>query len=67
MSLPDALFMIVHNLCKEYVSLSPYDLEERTFREVIKLFVDCKKVHMRQDLISDPDRVVKVKASDDWF
>lgn len=69
MSLPDALFMIEHNLCKEYVALTPFDLDERTFREVIKLFSDCKSVHMRQDIKADPDREVKVKvkAGDNWF
>lgn len=59
--------MIEHSLCKEYTALTPFDLDERTLREVIKLFSDCKGVHMRQDKKSDPDRVIRRKAGDDWF
>ena len=49
------------------MALTPFYLEERTFREVIKLFSDCKGVHIRQDKKSDPDRVIRKKAGDDWF
>lgn len=65
--MPDALFLIEHSLCKEYTALTPFYLEERTLREVIKLFADCKGVHIKQDKKNDPDRVIRRKAGDDWF
>lgn len=38
------LFEIEYQLCKAYPSLSPLDLDEKRFCDVIKLFANTKKL-----------------------
>ena len=53
-------------MCKEY-TLSPYDIDEKTFNEVIDLFIDTRQVQKHTQELNDPDRVVRRKAGDDWY
>jgi hypothetical protein len=59
--------MVVHQLCKEYPALSPYQLEEKSFYDVIRLYADVRRMQIREKKINDPDRVIRRPAGDDWF
>lgn len=59
--------MVVHQLCKEYPALSPYQLEEKSFCDVIRLYADVRRMQIREKKINDPDRVIRRPAGDDWF
>lgn len=59
--------MILHQLCKEYPALSPYDLERKAFHDVIRIYADVRRLQIRQKKLSDPNRVIRKPAGDDWF
>lgn len=61
------LFLIIHQLSKEYPALSPYDLEKRSFHDVIRLYSDVRRVQIKTAELSDPDRVIYRPAGDNWF
>ena len=68
----ESLFNIVFGLCKEYPALSPYELEERSFYDVIALFADTRRVQIREDKHRRIERgeeelVIRRKAGDDWY
>ena len=67
MSLDELLFYIEYQLTKEFPALSPFDVEEETFFRVIDLLSDTRKLQMRQKKESDPNRVIKRPAGDNWF
>lgn len=67
LSVGDLLFHINYQICKEFPALSPYDVDARTFIEVIDLFCDLRKLQIRQAAMNDPDRVIRRPAGDDWY
>lgn len=67
MPLDESLFMIEYSLSKEYPALTPFEIEERTFFSVIDLFIDTRKMQIRAKKVSDPNRVIRKPASDNWF
>jgi hypothetical protein len=47
--------------------LSPYEIDSRSFFEVIDLYADVRAMQIRENELNDPNRVVRRKAGDDWF
>lgn len=47
--------------------MSPYDVDERAFFEVIDLFADVRGMQIREECLHDPNRIVRRRAGDDWF
>lgn len=67
MPLDELLFSIEHSLSKEYPAFTPFDIEEEPFFRIIDLFSDTRKLQIRVKKESDPNRVIRRKAGDDWF
>ena len=61
------LFQINHSLCKEYTVLSPYEIDEKPFFEVIELFGETRQMQIREKISSNPNRIIRRKAGDDWY
>ena len=47
--------------------MSPYELERKSFHNVIRLYSDVRRMQIRIEKENDPNRVIMVKASDNWF
>ena len=47
--------------------MTPYDMDERRFCDVMNLFIDVRKLQIREKKARDPNRVIRRKAGDDWF
>ena len=50
--------------------MTPFELENTSFFEVIDLFIDTKKMQMRiEEIQQEPkqEKVIRRKAGDDWF
>lgn len=65
--LDDVLFGIVYNLCKEFPALDPFHVEGKPFHDVIVLYSDILRMRRTEKKQTDPDRVIRKKAGDDWF
>lgn len=65
--LHEILFQISYQLCREFNALSPYEIDERTFDEVVDLYADMRTLQIGTRERSDPNRVVRRPAGDDWF
>ena len=68
------MFSLEYQLCKEFPALSPYELEHRTFREVIRLYSRVRDLQIRQNKTIDKqirhagdDKVIRRRAGDNWF
>lgn len=63
------LFMINHQLCKEYPALSPYDIDVKTYTSVIDLYCDVRKIQIKTKVNTDDkgEQIIRKKAGDDWF
>lgn len=61
------MFIISHQICKEYPALSPYDIDDRRFTDVIGLYKDVRRMQIREKKANDPNRIIRRKAGDDWF
>ena len=64
------MFELEYNLCKEYPAMTPFELENTSFFEVIDLFIDTKKMQMRiEEIREEPkkEKVIRRPAGDDWF
>jgi len=63
------LFEFSYHLCKEYPALSPWEIDGKKFRDVIKLFAETRTVQIRsnQEKPERNDRVIRRKAGDNWF
>ena len=57
----------MYTLCKEFQALTPYEVEDRAFVDVIKLFADTRRMQIRRKKESDPNRIIMRKAGDNWF
>lgn len=51
--------------------MSPPQVDEMTFHDVIKLYSKVRAVQIREeeihDILTNPNRVIRRKAGDDWF
>jgi hypothetical protein len=60
-----------YNLCKEFPAMTPMQVDDMTFHDVIRLYSRIRKVQIRDDEIKDiltnPNRVIRRPAGDDWF
>lgn len=65
--LHEVLFSIEYNLCKEFPALSPWEIDERSYHTVIRLYSDTRRIQIRDQKLRDPDEVIRVKAGDNWF
>ncbi len=65
--LHEVLFSIEYNLCKEFPALSPWEIDERSYHTVIRLYSDTRRIQIRDQELKDPDRVIRRRAGDDWF
>lgn len=63
----EMLFIVEHQLCREFHALSPFDVENRPYHDVIKLYADVRKMQIDTARRNDPNRVIRRPASDDWF
>ena len=61
------LFSINYQLCKEYPALTPWDIDNRSYHDVIILYGETRVVQIRTKKLTDPNRVIRRKAGDDWF
>ena len=65
------LFVLESQLCEKYHALSPFDVEQRKYIEIIDLYADVRRMQMREEkvqkILSDPNRVIRRKADDSWF
>lgn len=42
-------------------------IDETSFYKVLDLFSDTRKMQIREKKLSDPNRVIRRPAGDDWF
>jgi hypothetical protein len=63
------LFELEYNLCKEYPALTPFEIEDTSFFEIIDLFAETRAMQIRLKEITDPnyEQVIRRPAGDDWF
>lgn len=68
------MFSLEYQLCKEFPALSPYELEHRTFSEVIRLYSRVRDMQIRQNRQAEKqirhagnDTVIRRRAGDNWF
>jgi hypothetical protein len=56
-------------LCKEFPALTPYDIEKRTFHDVIRLYSDVRAMQIRESRYKNRKNssVIRRPAGDDWF
>ena len=62
------LFLICHQLSKEYTALNPRSLEDWSFGDVIRLYADMRAVQIKEKQLSDPNykRVIRRPATT-WY
>jgi hypothetical protein len=63
----ETLFELEHSISQMYSSLSPLSIDREPFVEVIELFADLTKLTKHEKKMSDPNRVIRRPAGDDWF
>nr|DAL33194.1 MAG TPA_asm: hypothetical protein [Caudoviricetes sp.] len=63
------LFNINYQLCKEFPALTPYDVEKRTFHDVIRLYSDVRAMQIRESRHKNRENsgMIRRPAGDDWF
>lgn len=65
------LFLINYQLCKEFPALSPYDVDDKSFHAVIKLYSEVRIMQMNEEGLQEkennPNRVIRKPAGDNWF
>lgn len=62
----EVLFNINYQLCKEFPALTPYDIEKKTFHDVIRLYSDVRALQIRETK-EEKAKVIRRPAKDDWF
>ena len=67
MPLSDLLFVIEYSLSKAFPAMHPLMIEDRTFFEIIDLYADMRRMQIREKKESDPNRIIRRPAGDDWF
>ena len=66
----EVLFQINYQLCKEFSGLSPFDVDNQPFFEVIKIYGEVRALQIRENLNENnpnENKVIRRKAGDDWF
>jgi hypothetical protein len=70
------LFSVEYQLCKEFPAMSPFELERRTFHEVIGLYSRVRDMQIRQDRQTQKQirragrgggEIIRRPAGDNWF
>lgn len=61
------MFELNYQLCKEFPALTPYEIDSKPFDKVIELYSDIRTMQLREKKQSDPNRVIRRPAGDDWF
>lgn len=66
-----------YQLCKEFPALSPFEVEKRTFHEIIDLYARLRDMQIRQNRQAEKqirhtgkaggDVVIRRPAGDNWF
>jgi hypothetical protein len=60
-----------HNLCKEYPSLSPFDIDEMSYCEVISIYAEVRGMQISDKKeaknTSKQNNKIYVPASDNWY
>lgn len=59
--------MIMLTLTQEFNGLSPFDVYRERYVDVIKMYADVMDMKKEQARLSNPNRVVRRRAGDDWF
>ena len=71
MPLHELLFVMEYNLAKEFPALSPFEIEVRSFLQVVALYSDVRQVQIaakkEEEKRNDPNRIIRRPAGDDWF
>lgn len=66
----EILFSINYQLCKEFTGLSPFDVDNQPFVEVIKIYGEVRTLQIRSSADGEnpkTNKVIRKKAGDDWF
>ena len=70
------LFSINYNLCKEFPAFTPYEIDDRSFHDVIKLYSEVRAMQINNNkrvekvnnpIGSDNRGRIRVPAGDNWF
>ena len=61
------MFQINYQLCKEFPAFTPFYIDDSSFYKVIELYADVRKSQIDIKKRSDPNRVIRKPAGDDWF
>lgn len=60
-----------HNLCKEYPALSPVEVDNMAYVEVLDLYIDVRTMQIdnkpEDSKVKKKDNATYVPAGDDWF
>nr|DAS45616.1 MAG TPA: hypothetical protein [Caudoviricetes sp.] len=56
-------------MCKEFPALTPYDVEKKTFHDVIRLYSDVRAMQIRENdgEKSKKDTIIRRPAGNNWF
>lgn len=65
----ELLFDINYQLCKTYPALSPFEVDARSYHEIIILYAETKRAAIREKKEVDRAKsgVIRKPAGDDWF
>jgi hypothetical protein len=68
---------VEYQICKEFPALSPFEVEKRTFHEIIGLYARLRDMQIRQNRQAEKqirhtgrdggDVVIRRRAGDNWF
>ena len=61
------LFAIEYNITRVFSAMHPLMIDDMPFVDVIKLYGKIRKMQIREEELSNPDRVIRVEAQDRWF
>ena len=65
-----------YQLCKEFPALSPFDVEHKTYHEIVNLYARVRDLQIRQNrkeekqignMTAGGDTIIRVPAGDNWF
>lgn len=59
-----------HNLCKEYPALSPFEVDDMSYSDVIDLYSDIRTMQISDNKKSkkkETGKKIYVPAGDDWY
>lgn len=67
----ELLFEIEYNLCKEFPAMTPMQVDEMAFHDVIRLYSKVRTYQIREeeikDILTNPNRVIRRPAGNNWF